>query len=151
MLFFSPALYKKEKIIFTLIVVIGTLLFLMGIYFSFVYILPITMKYLLSFGNESIIPMLSADKYFSFVVLLTLGIGAIFELPLLMVLLSKIGLINYQLMSRHRRTVIFIIFVITAVITPTPDAFTLCFVALPMVLLYEIGLFGLYIFDKIQK
>lgn len=149
-LFFSPALYRKEKIIFISIIILGTLLFFIGIYFCFTFILPATMKVLLSFGKESMQPMLSADKYFSFLFILILVTGVIFQLPLFMILLSMLGIIEYKILVKYRKIVLFNIFVLTAVLTPTPDAVTLCLVALPMVLLYEFGLFVLYVYDKFK-
>jgi sec-independent protein translocase protein TatC len=149
LLFISPAMYKKEKIItfLTLPFIIG--LFFGGIYFCFIFILPTTLKYLMSFGDEHMKPMLSVGKYFSFVILLTLVIGAIFEMPIVMLLLTKFGIINYEMLAKKRKYALLIIVIVTAILTPTPDAFTLLAVSLPLIMLFEISLGVMYLHHRI--
>lgn len=148
-LFVSPGLYKKEKILLfsCLPFIIG--LFLGGIYFCFRFILPTTLNYLMSFGTDSMSPMISVNKYFSFVIMITLGLGALFELPMIMLLLSRIGIISYEVLSKKRKYAIFFIVVITAMITPTPDMVTLLAVSVPLIVLYELSLWLILIFDKL--
>jgi sec-independent protein translocase protein TatC len=148
-LFVSPGLYKKEKILLfsCLPFIIG--LFLGGIYFCFRFILPTTLNYLMSFGGEFMSPMISVNKYFSFVIVITLGLGLLFELPMVMLLLSRIGIINHEMLSKKRKYAMFIIVVIAAIITPTPDMVTLLAVSVPLIVLYELSLWLILIFDKI--
>lgn len=150
-LFVSPGLYKKEKILLFLSLPFIIGLFFSGIFFCFKFILPTTLKYLMSFGNEHMQPMLSVGKYFNFVIMLTLALGVVFELPLVMLLLNKIGIINYKMLAKKRKYVMLMIVIITAVLTPTPDAFTLLAVALPLILLFEISLAIMFISSKISK
>ena len=148
-LFVSPGLYKKEKILLysCLPFIIG--LFLGGIYFCSKFILPITLKFLMSFGGEFMSPMISVNKYFSFVIIIALGLGLVFELPMVMLLLSRVGIVNYKMLSKKRKYAMFIIVVIAAIITPTPDMVTLLAVSVPLIALYEISLCLILIFDKI--
>lgn len=149
LLFISPGMYKKEKIIVfsSLPFIIG--LFFGGIYFCFGCILPTTLNYLMSFGNEHMVPMLSVGKYFSFVIGLTVAMGAVFELPMIMLLLSKFGIVNYKTLAKKRKYALLVIVIVTAIITPTPDAFTLLAVSLPLTLLFELSLGLMYVYCKI--
>ncbi|WBW95046.1 twin-arginine translocase subunit TatC [Oceanirhabdus sp. W0125-5] len=149
LLFISPAMYKKEKIIVFSCLPFIVALFFSGIYFCFAFILPTTLNYLMSFGNEHMVPMLSVGKYFSFVIGLTVAMGSVFELPMIMLLLSKFGILNYKTLAKKRKYAILVIVIITAIITPTPDAFTLLAVALPLTLLFEISLGLMYVYSKI--
>lgn len=151
LLFISPGLYKKEKIklFFSLPFIVA--LFFSGIYFCFSFVLPTTLKYLMSFGNEHMKPMLSVGKYFSFVIMLTVIIGLVFELPMAMLALAKFGLINYKKLAKKRKYALFMIVVVTAIITPTPDAVTLLAVSIPLVLLFEISLVIMFIYDKLSR
>lgn len=146
--FISPGLHRGEKILLFSSFPFIVSLFFSGIYFCFRFILPTTLKYLMSFGNEHMQPMLSVGKYFSFVIMLTITIGAVFELPMVMLLLSKFGIINYKVLAKKRKYVLFIIVVITAILTPTPDAFTLLAVSIPLVLLFELSLGVMYIYHR---
>lgn len=149
LLFISPAMYTKEKVITFLSLPFIVGLFLGGIYFCFICILPTTLKYLMSFGNEQMKPMLSVGKYFSFVILLTVAIGAIFEMPMVMLLLTKFGIINYEMLAKKRKYALLMIVIITAILTPTPDAFTLLAVSLPLILLFEISLIVMYLHNRL--
>lgn len=149
LLFMSPALYKKEKVLLFSCLPFIVLLFFCGIYFSYQFILPTTLQYLMGFSDESMKPMLSAEKYFTFVMMLTVAIGLIFELPMIMLLLSKFGIVNYELLAKKRKYALLAIVTITAILTPTPDAFTLLAVSVPLILLFEISLGLMYLYHKI--
>lgn len=151
LLFISPGLYKKEKIILFCSLPFIVALFFGGIYFCFSFILPTTLNYLMSFGNEHMKPMLSAGKYFSFVIMLTAIIGSVFELPMIMLILTKFRIINYKKLAKKRKYALFMIVVITAIITPTPDVVTLLAVSVPLVLLFELSLVIMFIYDKLSR
>jgi len=151
LLFISPAMNKKEKIIIFISLPFVVGLFFGGIYFCFRFILPTTLQYLMSFGNEQMKPMLSVGKYFSFVILLTLAIGATFELPMIILLLTKLGIVNYEDLAKKRKYILLIIVVISAILTPSPDAVTLLAVSLPLILLFEITLGVMYVHNKITR
>jgi sec-independent protein translocase protein TatC len=149
MLFISPALYKRERIILFSMLPMAVALFLGGVYFSFRVILPITLSYLMSFGTEFMRPMLSAGAYFSFAIMFITGLGLVFEFPMVMLLLSKFGVVSYKKLAKRRKYIILIIVVISAVITP-PDVISQVGIAGPLILLFEISLLFMFIFDKLS-
>ena len=104
-------------------------------------VLPTAVKFFMSFGGGDLEAMFSVDKYFDFVLTFVLPFGFVFELPLIITILGKMGLVSSEFLGRHFRVVIFLSFVIGAIITPTPDVFTQSMIALPMFLLYGVGYF----------
>lgn len=146
--FIAPGLYKKEKKALLIWLPFMSILFAGGVYFCYRFILPTTLQFFMSFGSEQMQPMLSAQKYFTFVSMLILIIGLIFELPLLLLLLHILGIVKYEMLVRKRKYALLMIVIITAVLTPTPDAFTLLAVSIPMALLFEVGLGLMYFYQR---
>ena len=149
--FVLPGLYSREKKIVFFSIPFGFFLFVGGVYFAFVHILPVTLGYLLSLGSSEVLPMLSVGKYLSFAVMLVLSIGVVFQLPMVMLVLNSLGIISYEFISKKRKYAIFGIFVITAVITPTPDALTLIAVSFPLIFLLEVSIWLVYFFEKLRR
>jgi sec-independent protein translocase protein TatC len=112
-------------------------LFLLGVTFCYVAILPVTLGFLLSFGGENIAAGISVSRYLSLTLGLSATCGAIFELPLVVVILHRLGLISIAFLTQNRRYAILIAAVTTAIITPTPDAFTMTLLLVPLLGLYE--------------
>ena len=139
--FFLPALTVRERMVLGLIVPSSVILFFIGLAFSFFLVLPTAVKFFMSFGGGDLEAMFSVDKYFDFVLTFVLPFGFVFELPLIITILGKMGLVSSEFLGRHFRVVIFLSFVIGAIITPTPDVFTQSMIALPMFLLYGVGYF----------
>ena len=137
--FLLPALTHHERKVIGVVVPVSVVLFFGGLAFSFFFVLPAAVKFFMGFGDESLEAMFSVNKYFDFVITFVLPFGFVFELPLAITILGKLGIIGSALLKKHQRTVIFLSFVIGAIITPTPDAFTQSMLALPMILLYEVG------------
>ncbi|MBR2179361.1 MAG: twin-arginine translocase subunit TatC [Selenomonadaceae bacterium] len=137
--FFLPALTSAERMVLGIIVPSSVFLFFVGLAFSFFLVLPIALKFFIGFGDENLQAMFSFGNYFDFVVMFLLPFGFIFELPLVIIVLGKIGILTSEWLKKYRRIVIFLSFVIGAIITPTPDIFTQSMIALPMIALYEIG------------
>ncbi len=137
--FFLPALTKGERKVIAALVPISVILFFIGLAFSFFFVLPAAVKFFMGFGGEDLQAMFSVDRYFDFVLTFVLPFGFVFELPLVITILGKMGIIGSAFLAKHHRTVIFLSFVIAAIITPTPDVFTQSMLALPMILLYEVG------------
>ncbi len=135
--FLLPALTKHERRVMGIVLPSSVLLFFGGITFSFLFVLPAGIKFFMGFGNEDLAPMFSIDKYISFVIAFVLPFGVIFELPLVIVILAKLGFVSSALLRKYRKIVIFAAFVIGAVISPTPDVFSQSMIAIPMFLLYE--------------
>jgi sec-independent protein translocase protein TatC len=137
----DPALLPKERrfIRFMGLPVIG--LFIAGMLFCYFVLLPNAIKFLINFGDEVIHNQLRAADYISFVTIFIFGMGLIFEVPVAIFALVKIHVITRAWLAKQRRYAVLVAFVIAAVITPTPDPFNQTLVAVPMYLLYELGLF----------
>lgn len=137
--FVLPALIGMERYLLSVIVPVSLILFLAGIAFSFFLVLPAAVKFLVGFSTQELQPMFSIKQYFDFVIAFLLPFGFIFELPLAIILLAKVGIVSSKFLAKQQRIVIFLTFVIGAVISPTPDIFSQCMIAIPMILLYEIS------------
>jgi sec-independent protein translocase protein TatC len=137
----DPALLPKERrfIRFMGLPVIG--LFIAGMLFCYFILLPNAIKFLINFGDEVIHNQLRAADYISFVTIFIFGMGLIFEVPIALFALVKIHVITRPWLAKQRRYAVLAAFVIAAVITPTPDPFNQTLVAIPMYLLFELGLF----------
>ena len=147
--FFLPALTTSERAALGIIVPVSVLLFFAGLAFSLFLVLPAGLKFFMSFSGETLEVMFSINRYFDFVITFVMPFGFIFELPLVIIVLGKIGILTSEWLKKYQRIVIFASFVIGAIITPTPDIFTQSMIALPMIALYEVGYFVLkYILRK---
>jgi sec-independent protein translocase protein TatC len=137
----DPALLPKERrfIRFMGLPVIG--LFIAGMLFCYFVLLPNAIKFLINFGDEVIHNQLRAADYISFVTIFIFGMGLIFEVPVGIFALVKIHVITRPWLAKQRRYAVLVAFVLAAVITPTPDPFNQTLVAVPMYLLFELGLF----------
>ncbi len=114
-------------------------LFLAGVLFAYVYVLPLMLKFFLSFASETIVPLITVSQYISFVGTLCLSFGIIFELPLAIHFLTKIGIATPTFLIQKRRHAIVAIFIVSAVLTP-PDYVSQILMAIPMMALYELGI-----------
>ena len=140
--FVSPALYDNERRYATALVSSGYLMFLLGTLLNYFLIFPLTVKFLGTYQvSEDVANMLTLQSYMDTLLMMSLVMGIVFELPVVSWLLGKMGLINATLMKTWRRHAIVTILIISAIITPTTDAFTLLVVALPIWLLYEVSIF----------
>ena len=139
--FIKPALHEKEKKAASGFVFYASLLFILGILFGYFIITPLSIRFLAGFTvSTTIANTFTTDSYLSSVVTLTLGSGIVFELPILIYILASLGIMKAAFMRRTRRYAIVIILIIAAIITPTPDAITMSVVAVPLLLLYEVGI-----------
>lgn len=136
--FISPALYADEKKYGTVIACGGYAMFLLGTLVNYFLIFPLTVRFLGTYQvSTEVTNMLTLDSYIDNLMMMTLIMGLVFELPVICWLLGKMGLINSSLMSQYRRHAFVAILIIAAIITPTGDPFTLFAVSLPIWLLYE--------------
>jgi sec-independent protein translocase protein TatC len=137
--FIIPALNKKERIYFNIMIFFVLLLFFAGSFFSYRFLTPLVFNFFINFSSDDMIkPLWSMSEYFNLLIMMVLLIGITFEFPLVLLFLIKIGLISVKTLSKYRRHAIVIIFIIAAVITPTVDVFTQCIVAVILYLLFEI-------------
>lgn len=137
--FFLPALTKNERKVLGIVVPVSVLLFFAGLAFSFFFVLPAAVRFFMGFGSPELTAMFSVDRYFDFVLTFVIPFGFVFELPLVITILGSLGLVSSAFLQRQQRVVIFLAFIIAAIITPTPDVFTQSMLALPMIILYEVG------------
>jgi len=138
--FFLPALTRSERAVLGVLVPSSVALFFAGLAFSFFLILPVALKFFMGFGQESenLQTLFSFGSYFEFVILFVLPFGVVFELPLVIIVLGKLGILTSEKLGKYRRYVFFFSFVIGALVT-SPDVITQIAVAIPVVLLYEVG------------
>ncbi len=137
--FILPALTVRERTVIGILVPSSVLLFFAGLAFSFFLVLPAALQFFMGFGSESLQPMFTLHQYFDFVLAFILPFGAVFELPLVVIVFAKLGFIGSEFLRSKQRIVIFLSFVVGAVISPTPDIFTQSMIAVPLVLLYELS------------
>ena len=128
---------NKQLILFTFFT---CLLFYAGTLFCYFITLPFGINFLLGFGSEELKPVISIGRFVNFVTLFILAFGLIFELPIMMVFLAKIGLVTRQFFSRHRRYALLMIAIVAALLTPTPDIVNMLLMGGPLYLLYEAGI-----------
>lgn len=148
-LFVKPALNEIERKSASGFVLFATILFILGLLFGYYIVTPLSINFLSSYNiSDTINNTITIQSYLSFVSTLTLGCGIIFELPVVVYILSKIGLLTADFMRKSRRFAIVIILIISAVITPTPDVLTMLTVSFPMFILYE---FSILIAGRIHK
>jgi len=145
--FIAPGLYQKEKKYVVPFVTFTTIFFLAGAAFGYFVMFPWACRFFLKMGSD-FTPVLTVDTYFSFSLKLLLGIALVFELPTLVYFLSKIGLITSRWMIRNFKYAVLAVFVIAAVITPTPDMVTQSILAVPMLALYGLGILIAFFFGK---
>ena len=138
--FVSAGLRKEERRVVLFALPFSIMLFLGGAVFSFFFVIPWALKFLIDFAGPNVYPILSMSKYFSFVIMLLVSFGIAFELPVVVMVLSKIGIVSPSFLRKNRKFAIVAIFIAAAVITPTPDAFTQCLMAGPMIFLYELSI-----------
>jgi sec-independent protein translocase protein TatC len=138
--FISPGLFVQERKYVAPFVITSSLLFLAGILFGYFVVLPPAFAFFMTFSSDVLRPMVSFREYISLMLKFLLAFGIVFEIPVFIFFLAKIGLVNAQMLSRQRRYAILAIFIIAAILTPTPDVITQSLMALPMMLLYEIGI-----------
>jgi sec-independent protein translocase protein TatC len=137
--FIAPGLYRKEKRYAVPFVLMTTFFFSLGALFGYFIVFPWACRFFLTLGSD-FQPVIKVDEYFSFAMRVLLGIALVFELPTLVFFLSKMGLITARWMIRNFKYAVLLIFVIAAVITPTPDWFTQSIVAVPMIVLYGLSI-----------
>jgi len=137
--FISSGLKEEEKKYLLLYAPFSLFLFFVGVSFAYFVVIPMGLKFLLSFGAGSLEPMISISKYLSFITVMTLSFGIVFELPLVFMFLARVGILTPEFLSRNRKIFIVAIFVLAAILTP-PDAFTQLLLAIPLLILYELSI-----------
>jgi sec-independent protein translocase protein TatC len=138
-MFVAPGLYRKEKKLLIPFVVSSTILFVGGALFGYFIVFPFGFKFFIGFANEYVKALPKVKEYFSFSVKLLFAFGIVFELPVVVFFLAKVGLVTPDLLKRKRKYAILLTFAVAAILTP-PDVVTQLMMAGPLIILYEIGI-----------
>ncbi len=138
-MFIAPGLYQKEKKYVIPFVAFSSILFVGGGLFGYFIVFPFGFKFFLGFANENIQALPSVKQYFSFAIKLLFAFGIVFELPVVIFFLSKMGVVTPDFLRKKRKYAILLTFVMAAILTP-PDVITQCMMAGPLIILYEIGI-----------
>ncbi|WP_353892966.1 twin-arginine translocase subunit TatC [Proteinivorax hydrogeniformans] len=149
-LFLSPALKKKEQRYLLLALFVGILLFIVGAVFAYFIIIPLTLDFFVRLSAGQIDAMFSIANYISFIKSLILAFALVFQLPLIIVLLSQLGLVTAKSLRKFRRYFLLIIIIVAALITP-PDIISQFLMAGPMIVLYEISILISALIDRRRK
>lgn len=137
--FISPALYKNEKKHLTSVVTIIYLLFITGVLMSYYILFPISFRFLGTYSvSDNIHSTITLDSYIETFTTLTFVMGIVFQLPIIIFLLAKIGFVSSTLLAKYRKHALIVIMLVAAIITP-PDLMTLVLVTIPLYLLYEVS------------
>jgi sec-independent protein translocase protein TatC len=146
-MFVAPGLYKTERRVLIPIVILSTLFFTGGALFGYFLVFPFGFKFFLGFQSETIKAMPSMREYLGFATKLLLAFGVVFELPLVLTALARLGIVSVDFLKKNRKYALLLFFVGAAILTP-PDVVTQIMMALPLMLLYEVSIVGARIFGK---
>ena len=150
--FVVPGLHVHERRFVGPFVLISTVAFYAGILFSFFFVLPFALNFLVSYGvNAGFIPQISIEAYVGLALWFLLVFGVIFEVPLAITLMAKIGWVDAPFLKKYRKWAFLGAFIFAALLTPTPDPFNQCLMALPMYVFYEVGIVSAGFFGKKRK
>jgi len=137
--FIAPGLLRKERKILFYILLPSIVLFLLGVMFAYYLLLPITLRFLIDISYAIAFPLFSLSQTFNFVIILIILFGLVFQLPLIVAILSRLGIVNYHFLESKRKYILLSTFIIAAIITD-PSVVTQILVAIPIILLYEISI-----------
>lgn len=139
-MFVTPGLYQTEKRYAIPFVLFSSIIFLIGALFGYFIVFPYGFKFFIGFATEDIQALPSVKEYFSFAIRLLLAFGLVFEMPVVVFFLTKIGLITPEVMKKYRKFAILGAFIVSAILTP-PDVATQVMMASPLIILYELSIF----------
>ena len=146
-MFVAPGLYKNERRMMMPIVLLSSFFFVGGALFGYFIVFPWGFKFFLGFATDTIRPLPSMKEYFGFSAKLLLAFGLVFELPLVLTFMAKLGLVSVEFLKKNRKYAMLLFFAGAAILTP-PDVITQIMMALPLMVLYEISIIGARIFGK---
>jgi sec-independent protein translocase protein TatC len=149
--FIAPGLLPKERRYAGYFILFSSLFFAFGVLFCYVLLLPLGITFLLTWKTESLIAIIRIGDYIDFVLKFLLACGIVFELPLVIVLLSRMGIVSPNMLSKYRKYAFLASFILGAILTPTPDVFNQTLVSIPIYLLYEVGILFARFFGRKKK
>ena len=146
----APTLYARHKIFALCFVALAYLCFLAGSFLGFTYVFPLIFNVLVDMGvnDGGVNAMLSMDAYLGLALTMLIAFGSVFELPLVITLLARFGLVDHHWLRRNRKYMIIVAFVFGGVITPGPDVISQSSIAIPFIILYEVGIVGARLFGR---
>jgi len=147
-MFVAPGLYKKERMALLPAVFLSTLFFVGGALFGYFFVFPVGFKYLLGFASETIRPLPTMKEYLDFAIKMLLAFGLAFELPIVLTLMARIGIVTVEMLKKVRRYSIVLAFVLGAILTPGPAVISQLMMSVPLVILYELSIIGARIFGR---
>ena len=139
-MFLRPGLNTDERRLILRALISGSFLFIIGAIFGYLVVLPMTINFFTSFQIEEIRAMISFSNYLSFTISFILAFGIVFEVPIIMVIVVKLGITNTEVLKQNKKVAVLIIFILAAILTP-PDVVSQTLLAIPMIILFEIGLY----------
>jgi sec-independent protein translocase protein TatC len=146
--FIAPGLHKHERKYAAPFVIIGSLMFVGGGAFALLVVTPYAIEFLLSYARATLQPMITIENHVGFILKFTLAFGLVFELPLILTILARMGVVTPKMLARNRKYAILGAFIAAAILTPTPDMFNQSLMAGPLILLYEVGIVCARIFGR---
>jgi len=149
-LFTAPGLYKNERRFLLPLLVLSCFFFAGGVLFGYSVVFPYAFKYLLGFESDLVQALPSMREYLTLATTLLIAFGFIFQLPLVMTMLARLGIVTPAFLAKNRKYALLLSFVVAAIITPTPDVVNQFLMAGPLVVLYEVSIVGAKIFGKKQ-
>ncbi|MBI3610915.1 MAG: twin-arginine translocase subunit TatC [Nitrospirae bacterium] len=147
--FISPGLLPAERRLALPFVLLGCLFFVLGLLFCYFIVAPFALQFLVGFGmQQGLKPVFSVGLYIDFLLKFLLAFGVIFELPLVITILAKLGLVTPQFLARQRRYAVLVNAILAAVLTPTSDVFNMMLMMIPLIIFYELGILGARFFGR---
>jgi len=146
--FIQHGLLPKEKRFILSLTAVSFFLFLAGSAFCYFLIIPTGVKFLLAYGSDTLVPMITISRYLSFVTTLIVSFGLVFELPVAIGFLTKIGIFSSRMLREQWRFAVVIIFIAAAALTPGPDIFSQLVMAAPLLVLYGVSIFVAMLIER---
>jgi sec-independent protein translocase protein TatC len=149
--FLAPALHKHEKRVAIAVLYAGVVLFVSGAALAYFVVVPLALPWLFGFASPSMVPLITAEDYFSFIFAMVLTFGVSFELPIVILALATLGIVTPQFLTKYRRHAIVLIVIIGAFLTPGDMVWTTIALSVPLYLLYELSVAAAFIIYRKKK
>jgi sec-independent protein translocase protein TatC len=146
--FIAPGLYRHEKRVVLPFSLLSSVCFLGGGAFGYYVVFPPAFRFLMGYTTDFLSALPTVTEYFSLSLRLLIAFGVVFELPVFMVLLAKLGIVDQPFLSRNRKYAFLLSFIIAAILTPTPDVVNQLLMAVPLVILYEVSIVAVRLFGR---
>ncbi|MCX7923875.1 MAG: twin-arginine translocase subunit TatC [Clostridia bacterium] len=149
--FIGPGLRGKEKRLLYTALLCLSITFASGAVFSYVVLTPYTLNFLISYGESYMTPVLSGDRYLSFIAILSLVMGITFTIPVILIFLAKLGLLNSKMLRKARKYIILVLLAVEGIIVPAGDLIAYVLIAAPVIVLYELSIWIVFFMERKRK